>query len=257
MSKPFAFAGLDLTTGNYRVLSTNAFSNPEREIKAIELARADGSEAVFKRYKERAITLDGLIKGTSSSDVETTLDTLKTYLNRSGPLDIGYKSGIRRWQCEMQNFIVSREATDINQMAVSYSFYSKKPYSVDTTSANLASTTITAATNSISVTGQGSYPSLPIYTLTINAISATSTILNLVISNHTESRYLTITRSNPVAGDVIVINCLDSSVTYNGIAMRARGRFPIFAPGSGTLGISDDAVSRNISVDAPYDLRFL
>lgn len=257
MGKTFTFAGLDLSSGSYRVMATNAFSNPDREIKAIELARADGSEAVFKRYKDRNITIDGLIKGTSSNDVESILDTLKTYTGRSGALDIGYITGIRRWQAELQNFIVSRDSSDITQMGISYSFYSPKAWAVDTTSADIVTATLTASSTSISVNASGSYPALPVYTLTLNAISTASGVLNLTISNAVESRYLTISIPSPVATDVIVIDCVKAEVRYNGIAIRAVGRFPIFAPGSGTLGISDDAVSRNISIDGPYDLRFL
>ncbi len=257
-NKLFSFAGLDLSSGNYRIQDTNAFSNPDREVKAIELARSDGSEAVFKRYKERHITMNGLIKGSSSDDVEAVLDNLKLYLDRVGVLDIGYRGGIRRWpNAIMENAIVSRAGSDINQMGISYSFFVPKPWALDTTSAALATATITAPSTSISVNVAGSYPALPVYTLTINTISPNNNMLNLVISNQAESRYLTISRQNPLAGDVIVIDCVKGEVRYNGIAIRATGRFPVFAPLGGTLVITHDAVALNMGLLSPYDKRFL
>lgn len=259
MGKSFSFAGLDISSGFYRITETDVFSNPDREVKAIELARADGSEAVFDRYKDRSITMAGIIKNTTSDLVEAQLDTLKQYVQATGALDVGYAGGIRRWpNTKLQNLIVTRDAGDITQMGVSYNFYAPKAWALDTTQGQLVTnpTTITAASNSYAVNVAGSYPALPIYTFTINSISVTSSWV-LILSNTAESRFLTITIPAPAAGGVLVVDCVNTLVTYNSTPVRATGRYPVFAPLSGTLGISDNGAARNLTLAAPYDKRYL
>lgn len=257
MARSFVFGPLSLSSGSYRVTGTDAFSAPDVEAKAIEMARTDGTKEVFSRYRERSINVEGYITANTESLADTALDVIKAYMKTLNNLDVGYAGGTRRWSCRFTNLQITRNAEDITQMLYRATFYSPKPYASDTTSAYLYNAAITSGSNSLAISVLGSYPATPIFTLTINSISP-SGANTIVIGNPAESSYLSIT-GNFVAGDIITIdsNPESRSVKINGVVVPTSGPFPAWAPGSGTLSITDTATSRNITVSAPYPPRYI
>ncbi len=256
-ARTFAFSTITLSAGNYRVTGTDAFSNPEREINAIQMARTDGAIAVFERFKDRTINLDGIITTSSSANADAALDALKALVNaKYGNLDIGWgSSSTRRWNAILKNLIISRNEGDISRMGYSAQFYCPKPYATDTTSSTMINQAVTSTTNSIGVTIAGSYPASPLFTLTINSI-APSGAIEITLGNSAENRSIKV-NANFVAGDVLVIDSDNNKVTLNGATVPFSGAFPIWVPGSGTIQVSDTATSRNITVLGTYPPRYL
>lgn len=257
MARSFQFGSLALSSGNYRVTATDAFSAPDVENKAIDMARTDGTKEVFSRYRDRSISVEGYITTASESAADTALDVLKAFMKTLDNLDVGYAGGTRRWNCRFTNLQITRNAEDINQMLYRATFYSPKPYAKDTTSTYLYNAAVTSGSNSLAVSVAGSYPATPIFTLTINSISPSGP-KTITIGNPAESSYLAITGSF-IAGDVITIdtNPESRSVKHNGVVIPSTGPFPAWAPGSGTLSVTDTATARNITVSAPYPPRYI
>lgn len=259
MARSFIFGPLTLSSGNYRVTAADVFSAPDVEAKAIELARTDGTKEVFSRYRDRTLTLEGLIKPTTQTEAaaDAALDVLKTYMKTLDNLDVGYNGGTRRWRARFTNLQITREAHDITVMGYRASFYAAKPYANDTTSATLYSGTVTLGSNSLGITVNGSYPASPVFVLTIGSISP-SGANTIIIGNPAESSYLSIT-GNFVATDVITIdtNPETRGVQLNGVPIPTTGPFPAWAPGPGTLSVADTATSRSITVLATYPPRYI
>ena len=256
----FAVLGLDLQSGYFRVTETDAYGSAEREIKAVQLAREDGAVAVFKRFKDRNITVSGYIKAPDKDTAEASLDQLKTLIASAniGALDVGYRSGYRRWNVLNANIIVGRAPQDISYIPFSLQFYSPKPYATDGTTASLITPAVlTTGSNYLSAAVVGSYPAQPVFTLVVNSISPTISSVDIIIGNSAEGRYLTI-RGIRTAGDVITIDCENKQLYINGVlTLPYGGQFPLWAAGPGTVEVSDTASSRNISISDGYPPRWL
>lgn len=256
----FAILGLDLQSGDFRVTDTDAFGSAERDIKALQLAREDGAVAVFKRFKDRNINVNGYIKSTDKASAEASLDQLKTLVASAnlGNLDVGYRNGIRRWNVLNANIIIGRSGQDISYIPYSMQFYSPKPYATDNTTSNIITpATLTTGSNYLAAAVLGSYPAQPVFTLTVNSISPTISSVDIIIGNSAEGRYLTI-RGIRTAGDVITVDCQNKQLFINGVlTLPYGGQFPLWAPGPGTVEVSDTASTRNISISDSYPPRWL
>lgn len=257
----FNLAGLDLQSGYFRITDTDAFGTAEREIKAMQIAREDGAVAVFKRFKDRNITADGYIKAPDKTTAEASLDQLKAAvagLSALTNLDVGYRGGTRRWQVFSANIVVGRKGHDVSFIPFSLQMYSPKPYAVDTAASTLVTPgNHTAGSSYWPLTVAGSYPAQPVITLTISALNPTNSSIDIIVGNSAESRYLTI-RGQRAVNDVITIDTLNKQLYINGtLTQPYGGQFPLWAPGPGTLEISDTATSRTIAVADSYTPRWL
>lgn len=257
----FAISGLDLQSGYFAITDTDAFSTAERDIKAVQLAREDGAVAVFKRFKDRNIGADGYINAPDKTTAETSLDQLKAAiagLTQAANLDVGYRGSIRRWSVLNAQIMVPRKREDVSYIPFSLQFYSPKPYATDGTSGTLVTPgNHTAGTSYWPLTVNGSYPAQPVITLTISALNPTNSSIDITVSNSAENRTLTI-RGTRSVGDVITIDTLNKQLYINGtLTQPYGGQFPLWAPGAGTLEVSDTATSRTIAVADSYNPRWL
>lgn len=257
----FSLAGLDLQSGYYRISETDAFGTAEREIKAMQLAREDGAVAVFKRFKDRNINASGVIKAPDKSTAEASLDQLKAAiagLNALSNLDVGYRGSTRRWQVFSANILVPRGGRDVSVIPFSLQLYSPKPYALDTAASTLVTPgNHTTGTSYWPIIVSGSYPAQPVITLTVSAINPSNSSVDIIVGNSAENRYLTI-RGQRTVGDIITIDTQNKQLYINGtLTQPYGGQFPLWAPGPGTVEISDTATTRTIAVADSYTPRWL
>lgn len=255
--KSVLFQGFSISSGAYRVVSTDAFSSPQRAVIAAELARDDGAVALFRKFKSRTIKLTGTITQDTISAYEAAVDALKQQLYSGvGYLDIDYAGGTRRFTGEMQNVIISQQSGEVSTGSFSAELFCAMPFALDKTSAVLVSQTITTASTSFAVSALGTYLALPVYTLTINSITPTNSSCDIVIGNPALEAYMTISRTW-ANGDTITIDTVKKQIFVNGTLIQGSGFWPFYQPGSGSLEYSDTATTRNISLSASYDKRYI
>jgi hypothetical protein len=257
MGRAANFSGFSFTDAPFRMLGTDAFSGPEREIIAKELARADNQVAVFRRFRSRIINLNGLIVDSSSDAVDLDQDNLKlkTLFAGRGSLNIAYAGGYRRWGAEVMNCFITRNAEDVSRAAYSIQFSCDKAYATDGTTGTLINTTITA-NGPFSVVVAGTFMALPQIVLTVNSVTATGPV-DIIIGNPSSGEYITVPQRNLVAGDTISIDCDNELVFHNSTLVAASGYFPGWAPGNGSLEFSCSASSFSIGTLGTYEKRYL
>lgn len=259
MGRSASFNSFDLQGVPFRMISTDAFSAPEKEIIKEELARSDNAVAVFRRYKSREINLSGLIVDSSSDLVDTDIDLikLKVMFAQKSNLDIGWAGGFRRWGAECKNLIITRSNTDVSRAGYDVQFFCEEAFATDGTSSDLlGASTVTITDNGfIYFSAQGTALAMPVFQLTINSITAGP--IDIIIGNPASGEYITIAGRSYIAGDVLTIDTHAKKIFHNATQLPGSGYFPAWPPGSGSFEYSDSAAARNISVASPYDKRYL
>lgn len=222
------------------------------------LADADGSSIPAINYPSKPVALAGAIKGSSQADLDSRIDTFKSYfVGKDKNLDIAYGSGTRRYIATAGTPRVQRKPKSfiaIFQVPITCT----NPFGLDTSSTNLwtAKSNFTGATFTETPTVGGNAPfQLPVITITIDALTGAGDYVQ--ISNDNNNQELLIYGLGLIAGDVIVIDCVERTVTVNGNEVDYYGTFLELEPGSNSITYTDGFTTRTVDVTATYIKRWL
>ena len=243
MARPVILDGLDLQANDYRIVDTDLFNAPPKNVNVVELARKDGAKAVFERFGSRKFNLVGYIQTSTEFNADEALDYLKTFVNRRGlELKLGYLGDYRIWTVNIESLQVARKNTDVSRMGFNLSGVAPNPFAVDATETTLVDETgITTATN-IPIVGGGSYFAQPITVITINSVNPDDELITISIGNASESTYMDVTGIFE-AGDVLTIDSFNEIIYKNSEIIEGDGLFPIWSPEGGTFEFSFDATT--------------
>ena len=107
---------------------------PDADIALLALANANSSVIPYINYPSRKISIKGVIVGSSQADLDSRIDTFKTYFNgKDKNLDINYNGVTRR-------YIATKNAVGINKNAkllwaeFTVQFICTNPFGTDTAS---------------------------------------------------------------------------------------------------------------------------
>ena len=253
-----SFDGFDLQNDTYKTIELDPMGSPDKSITMLPLAREDGSILVHENYNAKTITLTGSIKSDSKESLELAIDALKKHLRRrSGNLQYDWGGGVRIHKCVATKFGVDKSQGYISYTPIAISFQSESPFATDgITDTIIASQIITTASKSFTFNVNGTMDSAPVITLQINAINPDNVLREIVLSNASLSKFLTI-ESIFEAGDIVVIDCVNYTIFKNGEYLFGKGQFPQYDVGSGSLQYSDNATTRNITINATMERKFL
>lgn len=258
MTVAVSFEGFDLTSGFYRVNKLNPIGSSNKSTTLLPLARADGSLRVFQSYDSKNIVVEGQIVTSSRTELEGAIDTLKAELRKEeGDLQYDWGSGVRIHRCTVTEFSIDRQPENISFVPYRIVFECESPFATDgTTDTIVNNVNVTAALAYLNLTVGGTYDANPVITVTITAINPSVTASQLTFGNTVNSQYLTVEEIF-TAGDVLTIDCDNYRVFHNGVFKKATGQFPSFAVGAGVLEYSDNCTTRNITVTATAERRYL
>lgn len=231
---------------------------PQKVINMVALAHANASTIPFISYPTRTIVVTGTIVGSSSADLDSRIDTFKGYFNGVDKnLDIGYSTGTRRFIATASALPPVRSANN-RYATFTLTFVCTNPFGVNTSATvALNQTGRTLATYSDTYTWLGNSPfQLPVVTLTLTAVSSTGS-QQLFWGNGDTGQAITITRSTWATGDVVVIDCVNKSVTVNGLPYDYVGAFPEFTNASHVMVYGDSFTSRTLTENVSYNVRWL
>lgn len=245
-----SFAGNSLQTANIFVKNIDHYSIPAKNIALMTLDHDNKSSIPFTSYSSRAIVIEGVITGSSVADLDSKLDTFRSYfVSQDQNLDIDYNGSTRRYIATLDaaNSQIDRPG-GLLYAEFSLKFICTNPFGQDTTPTTLLNqATRTLATYNDNVTVGGTAPyQLPIITVTLTAVSATGS-QTMFVGNNANGQGIYITRSVWANGDVVVINCTLKTVTVNGAAAIFSGAFPELAPGAQQIGYLDTFTSRTLT----------
>lgn len=233
-------------------------NGPDKVMGLYGLADADGSSIPDINYPSKKIPVAGVIKGSSQADLDSRIDAFKGYfIGKDKNLDITYGSGTRRYIATAGVPIIDREQKALFA-TFQLEFTCTNPFGIDTSSTALWATknNFTSATFTETPTIGGNAPfQLPIFTITIDALTGAGDYL--MISNDNNNQEILIYGMGLTAGDVIVIDCVERTVTLNGDEIDYNGTFLELAPGASSITYTDGFTTRTVDVAASYTKRWL
>lgn len=206
--------------------------SPDRVLNTIKLTRQDGEIIVNDSYNPKEITVEGVIVGSSQSDMESRLDTLKALVaQKDKNLDIDYAGGTRRYVCRNTKFTCTRDSFNIFHAPYTIVFYVAKGIGTNTSETNaLTATGITAATDARSVVFAGSYQPRPRHKVTITTRGNADTVR---VINYDTGDYMDVDLDGFSDTDYFEIDEENQTVKKNGSTnINWSGKFPSVNPGT-------------------------
>lgn len=233
-------------------------SLPDKVMGLFGLADADGSSIPAINYPSKKINIAGVIKGSSQADLDSRIDTFKGYFTgKDKNLDITYGASTRRYIATANAVSVVRQQRALFA-EFQVEFLCTNPFGLDTSTTNLwtAKNNFTSATFTETPTVGGNAPfQLPVITITIDALTGAGDYVQ--ISNDNNNQELMIYGLSLTAGDVIVIDCVERTVTINGDEVDYYGTFLELEPGANSITYTDGFTTRTVDVSAVYTKRWL
>ncbi len=230
---------------------------PEKDMDLIAIANANKSVIPNIEYPNKRIRLEGAIKGSSQSDLDTRIDTFKGYFRgKDKNLDINYAGTTRR-------YIATANAISVNRVGgllyatFEIDFVCTEPFGRETSLTTLFTQTgYTSASLVATPTVAGNAPiQLPVITITINSITGVGDFIQL--SNNNNNQEILLYGLGIEDGDVIIVDSINQEVTIDGDPVDYNGSFIELVPGAASIAYADGFDTRNINIKGEYYKRYL
>lgn len=263
MNGDISYNGNDLQTFNRSTqvgINTNVIKHtdiPAQVAELLALADTDGSVIPDINYPSRTIRIGGTIHGSTQADLDDRIDTFKGYFRgKDLNLDIAYGSGTRRYIATKNAVAIDRQDKALFA-TFSVEFICTNPFGLDTSATSLINSlnyTGASLTSTPTIGGTAPYQ-LPVFTITIDALTGDGDYIQIANDNNTQEMLLY--GLGLEAGDVIVIDCVNRTVTLNDVEVDYIGTFLVLEPGSGSITYTDGFTTRTVDIVANYVKRYL
>jgi hypothetical protein len=228
---------------------------PTRDAKQYILSNFDQSRIPFINHTGRTIKLNGVLIGTSVNNLDSLIDTFRSYLNGQDlNLDIDWAGGTRRFIATVNSTTITRPGGLLHANFM-LEFVCNYPFGQDTTATtaiSAAGRTLSAYSDAYTFGGTAPYQ-LTVVTYTLTAVTG-GVNQTITFGNGANGQAISVNRTW-FAGDVI--DSTANTVTANGNLVSFYGAFPQFPPGSGTLQYSDTFATRTFTILTTLIVRYL
>jgi hypothetical protein len=249
MPSTISFNSYNLQTANIITEKILHTSTPDFDLLTEQKARRNGSFIMANYWTKKTIIASGHIIGTSVSDLDSRIDTLKRNLaGQELNLDIGYSGGTRRYIATAKKLDIEREHYNNYWCPFSIEFSCVDPFGRATTPLSYEILNQTTSPVSLTVPISGSVPAYPTLTIYFDAVNTVSVVQ---IENITTGDIMTITRSF-AASSTLIINCNTLSVTYNAADQDYSGIFPDFVLGNNVIEATVTGTSFQLDLTVSY-----
>lgn len=241
-------------------INTNSIQHtdiPQAVADLLAFADNDGSVIPDINYPSRIVKISGSIHGSSQTDLDNRIDTFKGYFRgKDKNLDITYAGTTRRYIATKNAVNVTRE-DKVLWATFTVEFICTNPFGLDTSSTTLISSlNYTGATLTSTPTVLGTAPyQLPVITLTLDALTGTGDYIQ--VTNDLNTQAIALYGLGLVAGDVIVIDCVNRTVKKNGVEVDYLGSFLVLEPGASSITYTDGFATRQVDIVVQYIKRWL
>jgi hypothetical protein len=243
-----AFAGTTISGTTYYTEFFKHQTIPVRDLELINKPNSDGKILVSNYFREKRILLKGRLVGSSASDLQTKIDTMKALFSTvNGNLDITPNGGtLRRYVATCLNLDFNQEYYNIDNIPWEAEFIVPSGYGKATTETEVDKHAITSSPYAFYLTTTGSRGPLPTITITKNS----GTITKVKFQN--VGQYIEIT--NDLAHPII-IDSENMTVRANAIDLDFSGVIPDWYQGTNenyiTLTITAGGAF-NVDLDIDY-----
>lgn len=213
----------------------NHESTADFRIDAVKLTRRDGEIVIDSSLGSKIITVEGMLIGSSQSDLEDRIDSLKELCSRKDKnLDISYGSGTRRYVCRLAKVSFDRDHYNLTNVPFSIQFYVGAGIGKDTSETTAKNTSgITATQTDATVSFSGSYDPKPRHKITFTTRGNADVCK---ISNQNTGDYIEVDLDGFSNGDYLEVDEENQTVKKNGTTeLEWRGKFPSVVIGNNSL----------------------
>lgn len=263
------FDSTELWTSTYTPRNIKHESSPEREINSADLTDEDGSIFISSRYGKKAITIQGILTGSSDSDLESKIDAFKEVISRPEKnLDISWNSTTRRYVATCIEHSFDRDYFHLLFVPYTITFIvltGEGKATSETTALSASSFGVSSpATKTFSF--EGGKPPRPELKITLEAgYPAPASAMGIEIKNSTTGEKIIIIKKSPYsswgANDYVKINFGLKKIysTLGGLSTEEEldfyGTFFDFIIGSNSVLISvGGIVNQQTGIDASAGL---
>lgn len=239
------FDGTEILNSTYNPRFVKHESNPERFINSLELAREDGAVFISEKFGKKVISLQGVLVGSTQSDLESKINTFKELFSRPEKnLDVDWAGGTLRYvaTCTLHEFDRDHFHLNFVPWTAEFTVSSGEGKDTSTTTARnqQALTTTTPATDSFTLSG--GKPPKPV--ITIQGSNFTGATAGIEYLNTDTGEKIQVTRNITWGNtDSVIIDCLNRKVTGNlsttaFLEYNFYGVFPNFKIGTNNVQVS-------------------
>ena len=254
MAESIKFDNSELVNATYIVRSAKADSFM-RDIDSAPRIKDDGDTLVGFRIVPKRIIINGILSGSSASDLQTKMDTLKKlFAGKQKNLDITPNGGtLRRYVATCEKLDMNdRDFYHINHCPYTAEFLALEGVGKATATTEILNSTLTSNLSNTTTLTVGSADQKPIFSFTFTTAGS---VAGVKIRNYNTSDDFDdsmIITSSFVNGDVLLINSDTKIVTKNGTEINYYGKFPRFIVGDNTIAItfSQIEIEKNAYVSA-------
>ena len=224
-----------ILSANYVTRRVMHESSADRQLDTIKLTRKDGEIIVDDSLAPKIITVEGILVGSSLSDLETKIDSLKELVARKDKnLDISFAGGTRRYVCRMTKVNFDRDHFNITHVPYTINFFVATGVGKDTgeTTAKNTSGIVIETTDAV-VAFAGSYQPKPRHKITITT-RGNSDVARMM--NVDTGDYIDVSLDGFNGGDYIEIDEENQTVKKNGTTnLDFSGKFPSVVIGNNNM----------------------
>lgn len=213
-------------------------STADRQIDSMKLTRRDGEVIIDDSLAAKMVSVEGVLVGSSLSDLEDRIDDLKELCARKDKnLDITFAGGTRRYVCRMAKVIFDRDHFNITHVPFVINFFVATGLGKDSSETTAKNTSgITAATTDAAITFDGSYPPKPRHKITLTTRGNADVVK---ISNQDTGDYIEVDLDGFVNGEYLEIDEENQTVKKGGVTnLNWRGKFPSVVIGANNLRLT-------------------
>lgn len=251
------FNGYSLQDSDHVSSVIEAFSTPSRELVTFKIPRGDGGGWNGDYFRERRVKVSGIIEKVSNALLETEIDTFKQKMCASqANLDLKVNGEVRRIVATLEDpesMFKRREGYHISFTPYDMTFLALEPmwHSVDYETETYEDIALLTYPDEVEVTG--SYKAQPVI---IVILQAATSITAIAFENNTNGDAIEVTRAF-AAGDVLVIDSEEKSVTVNGTEVDYDGIFPELDIGVNEFEITADGSAIEYTATVKYRKTYL
>lgn len=230
---------------------------PAKDAALYGLANTDRSVIPYVGYPSKAISIAGVIAGSTQANLDSRIDSFKAFFNgKDKDLDIEYNGTTRRYVATVNTISVQRRQKSL-LATFEIQFVCTLPFGKNTsatTALNQSGRTLSGYTDPYTFLGTAPFQ-LPVFTITYSAVTGGASYVQ--IGNSGNGQSIMITDQTWVAADVLEIDVANRTVKKNGVEIDFLGAFPEFAPGAQNFSYSDGFTTRTFTELVTYYPMYL
>lgn len=234
----------------YSVQKITHTSAPNKDVDYQDLTLRGGAKFIDSYYTTKEIIIEGTIEGTTAAYLQAYIDELKELFSRNGKyLDIENWNGeTRRYKCVSVSTDLPMESFNITFIAYTATFLAYEGFARSTATTSEVLNNKTTATVSDTMTNIGTHEAYPTVTVSVDAENAL-TLIKFKTDATTDEISIA---ASYTAGDILIVNCENKTVTINGTEVAYTGNFPRFPSGAVVYTFTFTSTSHTVDTNITY-----